>query len=213
MPLPGVWNATPIAVVGDVVNITEMGDQDMAGVKLAPTVQPFKTLHWCQAEFLVTAVVKGKLQATRRKLVWGQVPTGCRVDWGAPPEPGRPVWRVWFLRDEGPYLRPTFDGSGFFFERYGKWTDGPNLPPPEKLGTMLLTPSAMVESQNEYGDLIWAVGDIACELLGKQECVRRIRGLAATTDPKLHSNACDYLRAQQGEVPSECVVSRPSAAK
>jgi hypothetical protein len=199
MPLPGLWIDSPIAAVGDVTNISVFAKQDMTGIRPPPPVQPLTTLYWCQGDFRPVAVVKGELLIASKKLVWGQIHPDCRVSWGEPSKANRPVWRVWFLRDEGKFLRPTYDGSRFFFELQGRWNDLPSLPPAQRLGVALLTPSSVVENNEDYPALIWNLGDIACELLTKEECVHRIRALAASDGPRLRENLCDYLKAQQGQ--------------
>jgi len=65
-----------------------------------------------------------------------------------------------------------------------------------RLGALLLTPAANSDSLDDYSRYLWDVGDIACELLGKAECIRRIRGLEGLGNPKLRESACGFLKGQ-----------------
>jgi hypothetical protein len=74
--------------------------------------------------------------------------------------------------------------------------DGPDLPNRQRLGALLLTPTANAETLKDYADYLWDVGDIACELLGKDECAIRVKGLSGMGDPTLRENACNFLKGQ-----------------
>jgi hypothetical protein len=62
---------------------------------------------------------------------------------------------------------------------------------------MLLTPSANADNLNDYADYLWTIGDIACELLGKAECTRRVSVLVSADNLKLTQAAHNFLKAQQ----------------
>jgi hypothetical protein len=104
-----------------------------------------------------------------------------------------------FLRDEGQFLRPTFDYNGERFDGvFLPWSQGRPLPARQRLGAFLLTPSANTDSLDDYARYLWNVGDVACELLGKLECARRIRRLEGLGNPALRESACGFLKGQLG---------------
>jgi hypothetical protein len=104
--------------------------------------------------------------------------------------------RAWFLREEGGFLRPTFDWGTFpFLGLLAEWDAVTPLPPKQRLGTLLLTPLAVCDTTEAYAEDIWLVADIACELLGKVECAQRIRELALQS-PVLREPACGFLKGQ-----------------
>jgi hypothetical protein len=106
--------------------------------------------------------------------------------------------RVWFLRLEGSYLRPAFDeGSAHFLGLTVPWNVQSKVSAQAQLGILLLTPDAGAGGLREYAKLIWEHADIACWLLGKPECVLRLRALSLLDDPVLRTSVCEYLEAQQ----------------
>jgi len=193
------WDASPIVAVGNVTNVTEYGQQEVDHLPwpMSPDVH---RLFWCEGDFHAVAVVKGEMRLLNEKYLWGSGMRGCKLSYGSRSGLARLQTRVWFLREEGEFLRPTFDGGTHgFLGLYTPWSSGPNLPPRERLGVLLLTPGANADSLRDYAQYLWSVGDIACELLGKSACAERIRALAALGDAGLKTAACGYLKAQQGE--------------
>lgn len=196
--LYGLWEATPIIAVGNVKNVTEFGQQTVDHLP-SPVTQDLHKLYWCQGDFESIATIKGALNA-KKKYVWASVNPGCKLFYGDLRDYSKRLTRVWFLREEGQFLRPTFDGgTAYFYGLYTKWNDGPALAPRERLGVLLLTPQANSDSLAAFADDIWGLADVACSLLAKAECVQRIRALARLGDPNLRVAACEYLKAQQKE--------------
>jgi hypothetical protein len=151
-------------------------------------------------DFQAVAVVKGTLHGSTRKYLWASTFPGCRI---LPDDPvhlaNRDKTRAWFLREEGEFLRPTFDWNAFpFLGLLIDWDTGSPLPPRQRLGMFLLTPLANCDTITDYADYIWDVGDIACELLGKAKCAQRIRELSLES-PVLREPACHFLKGQLDE--------------
>ncbi len=197
--LAGSWNASPIVAVGDVTNITTYGEQNVSGLPwpMAPDV---RKRYWCEGDFRVIAVVKGELHGASKKYLWASSLPECKLWYGDPRFFQRFLTRVWFLREEGKFLRPTFDGgTARLFGLFTAWEDGPRLPDRQRLGVLLLTPMAIDDTLEDYAHSLWSVGDIACDLLGTTECAQRIRALGKLGSPVLRAEACDYIRAQLGE--------------
>jgi hypothetical protein len=198
--LEGDWIASPIVAVGEVTNVASYGEQTIDQLP-PPTMRDIHRLFWCVGDFQTVAVVKGTLRAPTKRYLWASTIPGCRL-WDADP---RLVYRrfktrAWFLREEGEFLRPSFDyGTYHFVGLFTSWEDGPRLPAQQRLGALLLTPSANSDTLENYAHYLWDVGDIACELIGKQECTRRIRDLAGLGNPKLREAACGFLKGQLKE--------------
>jgi hypothetical protein len=107
---------------------------------------------------------------------------------------------VWFLREEGEFLRPPFDyGTARFEGFFTQWDERSRVPARRQLGTLFLTPEANSDALEDYAKYLWDVGDIACEVLGKAECVRQIRGLAELGNPALREAGCHFLTGQMHE--------------
>jgi hypothetical protein len=197
---PGVWNVSPIAAVGEVVNIHPYGEQDVENLPW-PMATGVHKLYWCEGDFRVIAIVKGDLNLSTKRYLWASALPGCKL-WD---NSRRLIFRrfktrVWFLREEGDFLRPPFDGgAALFIGFFAKWDESPRLSARQQLGTLLLTPTANNDTLKNYARYLWDVGDIACELLGKAECVRQIRALAGLGDPVLRENACQFLKGQMDE--------------
>lgn len=157
-------------------------------------------LYWCEGNFHVIAVIKGEIRGQNRRYLWGSGMPGCKLTYGSVEGFQRLKTQVWFLREEGDFLRPTFDGgTRGFIGLYARWDQLSNLTPRQRLGTLLLTPEANSDTLDDYARYLSSVGDIACELLGKSECVQRLRSLAALGNPALREAACGYLAGQQQE--------------
>ena len=198
MQLYGLWQATPIVAVGNVMNVAEFGQQTVNNLPW-PTAKGVHKLYWCQGDFDSIAIIKGAFDA-KKKYVWASANPGCKLFYGDTRDYSKRVTRVWFLREEGEFLRPTFDGgTAYFYGLFTEWSNAPALAPRQKLGVLLLTPYANSNSLSEFASNIPGVADVACSLLGTAECVQRIRALAGLGDPLLRTAACDYLKAQQNE--------------
>jgi hypothetical protein len=197
--LPALWTQSPIVAVGEVVDVSSYGEQDVASLP-PPMSSNVHRLYWCTGQFRAVAVLKGEMPATPRRYLWASAEPGCKLWYGTADSLARLATRVWFLRAEGGFLRPTFDGgTHLFIGTYAKWDDSSGAPPRQQLGTLLLTPSANSETLEDYAHYLWDVGDIACELLGRAECARRIKALAQMGNPALREGACGFLKGQLGE--------------
>jgi hypothetical protein len=197
--LVGVWMSSPIVAVGDVTNITRYGKQTVDRLP-PPTMPGVHELYWCIGDFHLAAVVKGKLWGASRRYLWASTFPECRI---LPDDPAAIANKyktlAWFLREEGGFLRPTFDWGAYpFLGLFIPWNAGPPVPPRQRLGTLLLTPTATCGTAKDYAECIWQVGDIACELLGKTECTKRIRDLSLQS-PLLREPACNFLKGQLAE--------------
>ena len=117
-----------------------------------------------------------------------------------PNEQGRgngPIQRVWFLRNEGDYLRPVVDaGSAFYLRLFPKWENDANVDHQAKFAELLLTPMANDRTLGEFAKGFSNPASVACEILGEMTCSLRIRDLAKLGDPELRGAACNYLESQ-----------------
>jgi hypothetical protein len=197
--LEGAWVASPVVAVGDVSNVVNYGHQVVD--RLPPPTSPeLHNLYWCEGDFHVLAVLKGDLREAVRKYLWASTIPGCKLQDNNPKLIYyRMKTKFWFLRDEGQFLRPTFDYNAQLFGGvFAAWSLGSPLSPRQQLGTLLVTPSANSDSLDAYARYLWNVGDTACELLGKTECIRRIRDLQTLGNPTLRESACGFLKGQLG---------------
>jgi hypothetical protein len=198
LQLYGLWEATPIVAVGNVKNVTKFGQQTVDHLPW-PAGPDLHRLYWCQGDFESIATIKGAIDA-KKKYVWASANPGCKLFYGDSHDYAKRVARVWFLREEGEFLRPTFDGgTAYFYGFFERRNYAPDLAPQQKLGVLFLTPNANSDTLAEFASNIWGVADVACSLLGKTECVQRITALAKLGNPSLRVAACEYLKAQQDE--------------
>jgi hypothetical protein len=195
--LEGVWIKTPIAAIGTVTDIVTYGHQVVDQLP-HPTMPGAHDLYWCQGYFNAIAVVKGALKEKRRKYLWGSTLSGCElVDSNPASSEHRSKTRLWFLREEGEFLRPIFDyGSRRFAGVFTPWAEGPDLPARQRMGALFLTPFANNDTLDDYARYLWNIGDIACELLGRTECIQRIRNLEGLGNAALRESACGFLKGQ-----------------
>jgi hypothetical protein len=191
-----LWQSSPIIAVGEVDHMSEFGVQTVGRL---PVAQDLHRLYWCQADFHAIAFIKGEEESLPTKYLWGSVNPGCRLFYGSRASYEKNLTRVWFLRAEGSFLRPQSDGAALSYGLLARWDDA-HGPARERFGTLLLTPDANTEDLGDYADVLWTDADFACALLGKERCVDRINRLAQLGNDRLKEAACQYLKAQQGEI-------------
>ncbi|HEY1754970.1 MAG TPA: hypothetical protein VGG72_06210 [Bryobacteraceae bacterium] len=194
--LGGMWKQSPIVAVGEIYNITNYGVQSVESLP-PPMSADVHRLYWCEADFSPVAVVKGALPKTAKKYLWASVWPECKTPYDDDPKTSynREKTHIWFLREEGEFIRPPFDVGHREFGILPRWETLPSLPPKARLGTFLLMPSANADTHEEYDNVLGFVFDIACDLLGKEECVRHLKELGALGNPKLRDHACGLLEA------------------
>ncbi len=197
--LPSDWANATIVAVGEVVHARSYGTQNYS--RLPFPAHPWEhELHWCVGDFHAKAVVKGTLEAAPQKYLFVSWPDCGIVNSAAPDWGGEAKTQVFFLRVEGEFLRPVFDyGTHKYLGLLTSWDKGPHLPPQQRLGVLLLTPSANASTLEAYAHYLGDVGDIACDLLGKADCAMRIRQLAKLGSPLLQQYACGFLQGQLHE--------------
>lgn len=194
--LEGSWEMAPIVVVADVRNVAPIGVQKIKNPPW-PVASTIDRVYWCQGDFVTYAVVKGRRPASGKKFVWGSVHPGCELNLAEPPRDGRPFTDVWFIREEGNYLRPVVDGGGYYcYTFYTNWDDGSSVAPQTRFARLLLTPSADGASVQDYARRFFTPASTACFILGREPCIEQIRALAALGDPDLRQAACEFLRSQ-----------------
>jgi len=81
--------------------------------------------------------------------------------------------RIWMVREEGGYLRPTTDtfGKPYFVFRSPQPIDADGNVQAQ-IGRLLLSPYAVDHSISEYAANMWEWTGLACELLPDPECLR-----------------------------------------
>ena len=197
--LEAAWLASPVVAVGEVVNIAPYGQQDVG--LLSPPMSPsVHRLYWCQGYFRPTAVVKGDLHLPPKRYLWASGLTGCSLYADRQGGGRRFAAHVWFLREEGDFLRPTYDGGALFYiGLFDGWDGSQRTPAREQLGRLLLTPDANSDTLDDYARYFGDIVDIACELLGNKACVDQIKALSTLGNPALRDVACGFLKGQFGE--------------
>jgi hypothetical protein len=186
--LVGEWDQAEAVVVGGVENIKQMGVQRSVHLSW-PIPEGEYPIYWCEADFRVYATIKGRAPAAEKKFVWGSGVSGCKLPSHGQRQDVGPITQVWFVREEGNYLRPVADYSAqYFYELYASWDKEPSPPPQIRFAELLLTPSANGGFPEP--------ASLACFILGRDECIRRIQALADLGDPDLRRQACSYLDSQ-----------------
>jgi hypothetical protein len=198
--LSGVWQMAPLIVVGEVANVASVGSQKVSNPPW-PASPDLRRIYWCEADFQSYSVLRGHLPPSGEKLLWGASTPGCSFKYLTDGQPwgDEPVTRVWFLREEGRYLRPVVDAGGLFFCTFhAKRQDGPHSE--AQFGELLLTPSANSRSLSQFAvEGFYSAASVACLILGQPLCTERLKSLAGLGDPKLSQAACSFLSSQFDE--------------
>jgi hypothetical protein len=188
-------------VVGDVTNIAAFGSQKITDIPNSPwpPSPEIPEIYWCQADFRADSVVKGSLPNRGKKFLWAAIRPGCSFEWFryGYEETAEPVTRIWFVREEGEYIRPVVDGGGVFFVSFhGKWFDPPKEEAPKTLALLMLNPAALGWSPTHYATIFQHPVGLALAILGKTELIARLKALAATPDRTLRETVCGYLESE-----------------
>jgi len=193
--LSGVWEGAAIIATGRLDDVHPIGAAPPG--KLPPMASPtIKRIYWCEGRFTAHEAIRGKMPPPGAPYRWGTIRPGCALDREKPTFPGDPLTVVWFIREEGAYLRPVVDGGGpFFFTIHRKWAPE-GLSPERHFGQLLLSPDATGMTQEEYAGAFIKPASLACYILGRPECITRIRALAANGNQSLRDAACTFLKRQ-----------------
>ena len=195
--LSGVWERTKFVAVGELHHVRPVGVQRPHNLPqmASPTI---RQIYWCEGDFEFRELVRGEELARSRIYLWGAIEPGCKLDKEGAVIEGESLTQVWFMREEGAYLRPVVDGGGpFFFTFHVKWephTAG--LGPEGYFGVLLLSPRATGLSTHEYAQTFIKPAGLGCWILGRSDCIQRIRALAALANRELRDAACAFLDSQ-----------------
>jgi hypothetical protein len=144
-------------------------------------------------------MIKGNIRGESRRYLFASLRPGCQLDYRAETYGSRVKAKVWFIRQERRFLRPTYDGdSPPYLGLFKEWGNTPNVYPLVEFGRLLLTPDAAVETLDDFADVIWDYGDIACSALGRATCVAELRRIGELEGGRLRELVCTYLKAQHG---------------
>ena len=202
MTYVSAWSASPIVIIGKASNVRPYGEEVSARFP-SPMPSHVHTLYWCVADLHVLATVKGVFKKTVSQYVWASLTSGCNV-WLWPDNPQavdrRFQTRAWFVREEGPLLRPTLDtGMPPYMGLFTNWENVSSVSDARRhFGELLFTPSANSDSLGDYAEYLPVVFDIACELLGKADCALRLAALSDMNDVRLQQISCGLLKGEFG---------------
>ena len=133
-----------------------------------------------------------------KKFVWGTIQQDCRLGGvfgyvGSEP----PASRVWFLREEGDYLRPYIDAGGVYYVSFRlDWKNMPAGEPAKIFARLLLDPAALGLAPEYYGRLSEGI-EISRSILGPEEFVSQLKAVAARyPGTRLHDDIEGYLDAE-----------------
>lgn len=126
--LVSLWVRASLVAVGDMVNVTEYGVQEIGA--MPPTAkQDLRKLFWCKATFRSRVVIKGRKPSPPKKVLWATVTPGCLLNYGDETAYAWRATRVWFLREEGAFLRFVVDGTeGYATHRIRRQMERPLRP-------------------------------------------------------------------------------------
>jgi hypothetical protein len=199
MVAEGSWTRAESVVVGDISNIKLMAYQQVASLP-APLPASVHEIRWCEADFHAVAMIKGKMPDPLKKYVWATIQQDCRLGGvfgytGSEP----PVTRVWFLREEDEYLRPSVDAGGVYYASFH--VDWRNVPASEAAGTFarLLVDPAALGFASEQQDRLFEMIEVSRAILGQEKFVAQLKAVAARhPGTTLDKSIRGYLDAEFG---------------
>lgn len=200
----GSWQKASFVAVGEVINHRVYEVQWKEELPW-PVPSSLHLLYWCRGDLRIDAAVKGEAPAESVDVYWATVQPDCRSAFNDERYSRQWPTKIWCVKRDGRFQVLL---HAFYYRRYlglpFRWDAGAKLPPRERLGALLLSPSDDEEDLYSFGDRIWERADVACELLGKEGCVRKLRDLAALGGKTpggeaLKEAACQYLKAELRE--------------
>lgn len=198
--LVGTWESAPAMVIAELRNVKPVGVQKLTQPPRWPASASIQHIYWCEGDFVASLAVRGRLPVAGRKFLWGQIREGCDIiqSWDMP-DPG-PTIRVWFIREEGEYIRPVADAGGVFFAAFkAQWRGDPELDPQTRFTQLLLTAGRLGRDLPKHQvDEILAT---ACLILGRhseepeagERCTEQFDALMRL-EPHLRPAICEFRR-------------------
>jgi len=196
--LEGEWRLADAVVTGTLREVQPAGVQKLTRV---PVFVPggITNLYWCHGRLYPGVALKGNLPSPGSKFLWASVQPGCEMK---DPIAAPPVTQVWFIRNEGAYLRPVVDGPTFYFySLHVTWSGEEGPMGAARFAHLLLDPSAEDATPSGLAPGLSSIAGLACLILGTSECAKDIRHLSALGDPKLRKAACEYLEQDLRQAP------------
>ncbi len=199
MGLEGGWEAASGVVVAEIRNVKSVGSTEADELPW-PLPRGIRQIYWCAADIEVSAVIKGRKPAQNKPYLWGTVRPG-RPGCEDPADRGKrylgPTMTVWFIREEGQYIRPVVDIAGYRnFEVAGTWNSHSTVDPKIQFAELLLSPGIVPDNIDVFALTFPNFAYLACELLGRQRCIQRLNELSALNSRELRRKACDLLESQ-----------------
>jgi hypothetical protein len=189
--LDGSWRAAPIIVTGSVTDLHLLTVQRR--LRLPPPASPkVQTIYWCTGTLRARIVLKGYMPQPGKPFLWATATPGCKLS-GLESTP-QPRTSLWLLREEGEWIRPVFDAYGIYWTWLPFEESALEVPNPERrFAELLLTPDTNSSSIRSFVSTFQQSAMLACDLLGEEECMTKIKQLADTANPAVRDAACKYL--------------------
>lgn len=193
----GDWELAPAIVVGALGPGKAVGTQKIDKAPW-PVYSDVHLIYWCIADFQTYAVVRGSTPAPGKKFLWASPMEGCSMEghtdgrrWG-----NEPIVEVWFLREEGDFLRPIVDvGAIYFVTLHARWNyQAPD--PVKQFGELLLSPEALAKTDDELVGPFFHIASRGCQVLGADLCIPRILDMSKRGNAGLRTAACNFLQSQ-----------------
>jgi len=197
--LSGTWERAVDAgavVVGGVSNVVALGSQHISD---PPWPVGVHEIYWCKADFHASAVVKGRLRAPGKQFLWAAIRPGCGFEYFryGYDETQAPFTQVWFVREEGEYIRPVVSAGGvYFISFHGRWFAPPEKDAPTVLALLMLSPAALGWTPSHYATVFYYAVTLPRVILGEEETVKRLKALTIGQDPDIRSSVCSYLDSE-----------------
>ena len=185
--LSAVWVEASIVATGRLTGVKRIG-----GAQKASQHDGIATVYPCQGEFVPAVSIKGQPQ--RGKLLWFSYFPNCTFE----QQPGRTshaVERLWFLRTDGPWLRPVADNTWTYLELFQPllYVGASQADLRAALGKILLTPSAVSENTDGFLRSLPNLFDLACEVAGDRACYEALGALQERSPSELQGPVCAFL--------------------
>ena len=102
--------------------------------------------------------------------------------------------RVWFVREDGEYIRPVVDGGGVLFASFHvRFTAAGKPEDSKRFARLFLNPGALGMSPAHYAVVFHTPVEFARVILGDSEWADALKRVAASGDIRLRESACEYL--------------------
>ena len=191
--LPYLWSESTVVAAGQLTSVRRIGRP--IGLVEPANNAPF-TLYPCEGQFLPSAFLKGGIDSTIPKILLFSWFPKCSFGVGKDFDIN-PVERIWFLRQEGEWLRPIIDNDSAFFDLFEPFEASASVAETQaRFARALLSPKIVAQDQAAFFRRLPEFYELSCQISGSDTCFANLRHMQQEAQPPLRAEICRWLASE-----------------